>query len=63
MIKARLAVFAVLSIALSLCEPAYACRGPSGQPSKSLRTIADDSAAGDVTQIINPLWSGTVVGY
>jgi hypothetical protein len=37
MIKARLAVFAVLSIALSLCEPAYACRGPSGQPSKSLR--------------------------
>lgn len=29
MIKARLAVFAVLSIALSLCEPAYACRGPS----------------------------------
>ena len=31
MIKASLTVFAVLSIALSLCEPAYSCRGPSGQ--------------------------------
>src|SRR3954462_4738614 len=31
MIKARLAVLAVLSIALSLCEPTYACRGSSDQ--------------------------------
>jgi len=29
MIKARLAALAVLSFVLSLCEPAYACRGPS----------------------------------
>jgi hypothetical protein len=31
MIKARLVAFAVLSVVLSLCEPAYSCRGPSGQ--------------------------------
>jgi hypothetical protein len=28
-----------------------------------LRSIADDSAAGGVMQIINPLWIGIAAGY